>query len=87
MEDAAFCDHEEGVVVAGNGIFQQGSGGAHHVGQFHDGTFAFRMHEHFGTGVFFLQFHEFFNGKALVDMAGTIPEQHAAPRDTVDVSA
>ena len=85
VEDAALGHNEEGVALAADGIVQQARGGAHHIGQLDDGAATLGMYEHLCLGILLLEGHEFLHGEAFVHVAGSIPQEHLATRDGIQV--
>ena len=86
VQDAAFRHHEESLHIGADGIFEQGGGGAHHVSQFHNRASALGVHQHLGIGILLLELDEFFHREAFMHVARTVPQEHVAPRNAVDVS-
>ena len=71
----------------GLGIAQHGGRGAFDVGEGQDGSLALEVGHDEGVGILGFEGHDGLDAELLVDMATTIPQQHVAPGDGVDIVA
>lgn len=88
MQDARLSSHDELLDLRMRlGIFQHCGSGAFHVCDGQHRSLALQMRHHHGMRMLLLEFHNAIDRELLMDMAATIPQEHVAPRDAVDIVA
>ena len=85
MQNTAFRSHNKVFFVTGNGIFQQSCRRSNLVGQFGNGSFTFGMNQNSSVRILFFQLQYFLHRELFVHMAGTIPKQHIASCNRIDI--
>ena len=68
-------------------VFQHRGSGTLHVSNSQHGSLALQMRHHHGMRMLLLELHDAVDGELLMDMATTVPQEHVAPRDAVDIVA